>query len=83
MAFHEKSGCCQVILCLGKFKSHVFLCPDGYFVWLGDWAVKAERSELILSLGGPTAQPWQGFPGEGRHGYSPFASFVCRVFLSP
>jgi hypothetical protein len=43
--------------------------------WLGGWAVKAERSELILSLDGPTAQPWQGFPGQGRHGYSPFASF--------
>jgi hypothetical protein len=42
--------------------------------WLAAAAVKAERSEFILSLDGGRSQPYQGSPGEGRHGYSPFPS---------
>ena len=56
-AFHEKSGRCQGILWLGKFISMFSFCPDMYFVWLASRAVKAERSEFILSLDGPTSQP--------------------------
>ena len=56
-AFHEKAGRCQVILGLGKFISDVFLCPDIRFLLAGEAAVKAERSEFILSLDGPTSQP--------------------------
>jgi|SRR5450631_566167 hypothetical protein len=62
---------------------HVFLCPDMCFVWLVSRAVKAERSEFILSLDGPTSQPKQGSPDEGRLGYSPFASFRLPSILSP
>jgi hypothetical protein len=57
LAFHEKSGRCQGILWLGKFISMFSFCPDMYFVWLASRAVKAERSEFILSLDGPTSQP--------------------------
>jgi hypothetical protein len=64
---------------VGQVHIHVFLCPDMCFVWLVSQAVKAERSEFILSLDGPTSQPQQGSPDEGRHGYSPFASFRLPI----
>src|ERR1700691_902800 len=84
LVFHEKSGRCQGILWLGKFISMFSFCPDMYFVWLASRAVKAERSEVILSLDGPTSQPEQGSPDERAHGCSPFASFrLPSVFLSP
>jgi hypothetical protein len=58
LAFHEKAGRCQDILWLGKFITDVFLCPDsGCSFWLAAAAVKAERSEFILSLDGRRSQP--------------------------
>ena len=57
LAFHEKAGRCQELLWLGKFISDIFLCPDiGHFL-AGEAAVKAERSEFILSLDGRRCQP--------------------------
>jgi hypothetical protein len=42
---------------LGKFISDVFLCPDIREVVAGEAAVKAERSEFILSLDGGRSRP--------------------------
>ena len=50
LAFHEKAGRCQHLLWLGKFISDVFLCPDIRQRVAGEAAVKAERSEFILSI---------------------------------
>jgi hypothetical protein len=41
---------------LGKFISDVFLCPDIRSFLAGEAAVKAERSEFILSLDGTRSQ---------------------------
>ena len=58
LSFHEKAGRCQELLWLGKFISDIFLCPDiGHFL-AGEAAVKAERSEFILSLDGRRRQPY-------------------------
>jgi len=56
LAFHEKAGLCQDILWLSKF-IFVFLCPDRGRFLAGEAAVKAERSEFILSLDGGRSQP--------------------------
>ena len=56
-AFHEKAGRCQQLLWLGKVISDVFLCPDIRRFLAGEAAVKAERSEFILSLDGRRSQP--------------------------
>jgi hypothetical protein len=57
LAFHEKAGRCQALLWLGKFISDVFLCPD-IRRFVSVVAVKAERSEFILSLEGRRRQPY-------------------------
>src|SRR5215469_15697351 len=46
-------------------------------LWLARAAVKTERSEFILSLDGRRRQPYRGFPGEGKYGYS-----LCPICLS-
>jgi hypothetical protein len=56
LPFHEKAGWCQGILWLGKFISDVFHCPDIGSFLAGEAAVKAERSEFILSLDGSRSQ---------------------------
>jgi hypothetical protein len=43
-------------LWVGKFVSDVFLCPDIRSFVAGEAAVKAERSEFILSLDGRRSQ---------------------------
>jgi hypothetical protein len=42
---------------LGKFISVFFLRPDIRFLLAGEAAVKAERSEFIVSLDGHRSQP--------------------------
>ena len=85
LAFHEKAGRCQQSLWFGKFISDVFLCPDsGYFFgWL--WrAVKAERSEFILSLDGPPQPAVKGtLRAKEKHWVCSFPDLflTCRAEL--
>jgi hypothetical protein len=57
LPFHEKAGRSQELLWFGKFISNVFLCPDIRSSLAGEAAVKAERSEFILSLDGRRSRP--------------------------
>ena len=67
LAFHEKAGRCQVICgCVSSYLMFSFARISGVFV-AGEAAVKAERSEFILSLDGRRRQPQQGSPGKGKH----------------
>jgi hypothetical protein len=57
LAFHEKAGLCQELLWLGKFIPDVSFAWIAGIFWLAAAAVKAERSEFILSLDGRRSQP--------------------------
>ncbi len=77
LAFHEKAGLCQHILWLSKF-IFVFLCPDRGRFLAGEAAVKAERSEFILSLDSGLASHSKAFRAKENE-YSPFPT--CFLLL--
>jgi hypothetical protein len=57
LAFHEKAGRCQVICgWVSSYLMFSFARIAGVFL-AGETAVKAERSEFILSLDGRRSRP--------------------------
>jgi hypothetical protein len=64
---------------LGKLIFDVFLCPDSGCLWPGETAVKAERSEFILSLDGRRASHSKTFRVKENIKYAPFLICLTAV----
>jgi hypothetical protein len=68
---------------LGKFISDVFLCPDIRQLVAGEAAVKAERSEFILSLDGRPQPAIAGLSGRRKTWVFSFPDLFVSTAVEP